>query len=78
MEGGRSALLTALYYWSNASLLWVFKTQGLVKRGKGVEKERWERKTGQITVMNSFFVSDVGQSVFGSSREEWHSSSARS
>lgn len=39
MEGGQCALLTALYYWSNASPLWVFKTQGLVNRGKG-----WGRK----------------------------------
>lgn len=42
MEGGRSALLTALYYWSNASPLWVFKTQGLVNRGKG-----WIRRDGR-------------------------------
>lgn len=80
MEGGRSACLTALYYWSNASPLWVFKTQGLVIRGEGAEKERWERKTGLITVMNPFSVSDVGWSVFhpGPSREEWPSFSRRS
>lgn len=59
MEGGQSALLTALYYRSNASPLWVFKTQGLVNRGKG-----WQRRDGRarglITVMNSFSVSDGG------------------
>lgn len=45
-----------------------------------MEKERWERKRGLITVMNSFSVSDVGESVFhlGSSREERPSGFARS
>lgn len=59
MGGGRSALLTALYYWSNASPLWVFKTRP-GEQGEEVEGERWERKTGLITVMNSFSVADVG------------------
>lgn len=35
MKGGRSALLTAFDYWSNALLLRLFKTQGLANRGKG-------------------------------------------
>lgn len=55
MEGGQSAVLTALYYWGNATLLEVFKTRGLVNRGEG-----WERKRGLITVMNPFSVSDAG------------------
>lgn len=60
MEGGRSALLTALYYWGNASLLWVFKTQGLVNRGKGWRKSDGREKRALITVMNPFSVSDAG------------------
>lgn len=35
MRGGRSALLTAFDYWSNASLLQLFKTQGLANREMG-------------------------------------------
>lgn len=46
--------LTALYYWSNASQLWLFKTQVLLNRGGGLKKEQWVKKTGLITVMNSF------------------------
>lgn len=48
---GRSDFLTALYYRSNASQLWLFKTQVLLNRGG---KERWVKKTGLITLMNSF------------------------
>lgn len=65
--------------WSNVLPLRVFKMWGLVHKDREGQ-DGWETRRGLITVMNSFSVSDVGQSVFylGSSREESPGTSVRS